>query len=73
MSDLQFKLAVQRVTRGKFDIGLSGVLRDLYNAGLPDLGGAQVARQLRALGYRRDGWHGTGYDRTPRYVWGNAS
>ncbi len=73
MSDLQFKLAVQRVTRGKFDVGLSGVLRDLYNAGLTDLGGAQVARQLRTLGYRRDGWHGTGHDRTPRYVWGAAS
>lgn len=72
MSDLQFKLAVQRVTRGKFDIGLSGVMRDLYNAGLRDLGGAQVARQLRALGYRRDGWHGKGHDRTPRYVWGAA-
>lgn len=72
MNDHQFKLAVQRVTRGKVEVGLSTVMRDLDNAGLRGLGGPQVARQLRALGFRRNGWHGCGYDRTPRYVWGAA-
>lgn len=72
MSALQFREAVSRVTRGKVEVGLSAVMRDLYNAGHRDLGGPQVARQLRLLGWRRDGWHGTGYDRAPRYVWGRA-
>lgn len=72
MSDLQFREAVSRLVRGKIDVALSDVMRGLYNAGHHDLGGPQVARQLRILGFRRDGWHGTGYDRTPRYVWGRA-
>lgn len=73
MNDHQFNLAVRRVTRGKSEVGLSAVLRDLCNAGLRDLGGPQVARQLRVLGFRRDGWHGTGDDQTPRYVWGGRA
>lgn len=69
MSDLQFREAVLRVVRGKAEVALDDVRRDLSNAGV-EVSGSALARQLRALGFARDGWAGTGYDRTPRYVWG---
>ena len=35
----------------------------------PDVAeGLFVAKMLNALGWRRDGWLGTGYDREARYV-----
>lgn len=72
MSDLLLREAVLRVVRGQTDIALSRVQSALSNAG-QEVGGVALSRQLRALGWRRDGWHGVGYDRTPRYVWGASA
>ena len=69
MSDLQFKLAVQRVTRGKIEVGLADVMIDLANAALT-VTAPEVARQLRILGFRRDGDLPNGTASTPRCVWG---
>lgn len=69
MSDLQFKLAVQRVTRGKIEVALADVMVDLANAAL-SVTAPEVARQLRILGFRRDGELPFGGAATPRFVWG---
>lgn len=67
MSDLLLRQAVLRIVRGQTEIALSRVQNALSNAG-QEIGGHALSRQLRVLGFRRDGWHGIGYDRTPRYV-----
>lgn len=57
-----------RAIRGKAVVGLADVRRAMANDGHP-LTGAAVSSLLRKFGFRRDGWSGCGYDRTPRYVW----
>lgn len=69
MSDLQFREAVARVTRGQADIALSNVMVELLNAG-QSVTAPEVERQLCILGFRREGFHGIGCDRTPRYMRG---
>ncbi len=59
---------------GRTEIGLSDVKRNLSNAfaRTPTAPlveqGLFVAKMLNAVGWQRDGWLYTGYDRTPRYV-----
>lgn len=59
---------------GRTEIGLSDVKRNLSNAfaGTPTAPfveqGLFVAKMLNAVGWQRDGWMYTSYDRTPRYV-----
>lgn len=57
--------------RGKTAVGLSDVRRSMSNHG-HELTGRQVGKLLNEIGFKRDGWLGTGYDRTPRYVWWRA-
>ena len=58
----------RKVTTGKPELGLADIKRDMDNAGRPATGG-EISRMLKSFGYRREGWQGTGYDRTPRYVY----
>lgn len=60
--------ACRRSIRGMNEVGLADARRDMDNKGQP-ASGNEVSRILKAFGFVRDGWKGTGYDRTPRYVW----
>lgn len=68
------KHRLEEFLRGRTDIGLTDVKRYLINtfAGTRTqelvYDGRFVAKMLNAVGWRRDGWLYTGYDRTPRYV-----
>lgn len=64
--------ALRKVIRGRAEVGLSGARRDMANAGYP-ISGNELSRMLKSFGFRRDGWLGTGYDRTPRYAWAASS
>lgn len=62
---------LQAYLRGRVEIGLTDVTRDLSNhfAGEPLASdGRFVAKMLNAVGWQRSGWLYTGYDRTPRYA-----
>ena len=66
------KAAIAQLVAGRHEIGLQELRRDLYNTPLRNeplaQDGLYVAKMLNALGWRRDGWLGTGYDREQRYV-----
>lgn len=66
------KAAIAEIVSGRSEIGLQDLRRELYNGSMRDEPLAQqglfVAKMLNALGWRRDGWLGTGYDRQQRYV-----
>ena len=64
--------ALRKVIRGKAEVGLNDVRRDMSNAGHRASGG-ELSRMLKSFGFERQGWLGTGYDRTPRYVWSAKS
>lgn len=68
----QIKSEISRIVEGRDDIDLSTVKRHLYNSPLrgdPLIDdGLFLAKMLNAIGWRRDGWLGTGYDRSPRYT-----
>lgn len=68
---IQKKLDANRQLHNRLEIGLNDLRRDL-DWMLPHepltQDGRFVAKLLNALGYRRDGWLGTGYDRQARYV-----
>lgn len=65
------KAHIEACVRGRTEIGLNDLRRRLAWE-LPADPWAQdgrfVAKMLNALGWRRDGWLGTGYDREARYV-----
>ena len=67
------KATIGGILASRSEIGLNELRRLLYNTdGLRSEPLAQeglfVAKMLNALGWRRDGWLGTGYDREARYV-----
>ena len=64
--------ALRKSIRGKAEVGLADVKRDMDNAGRRVTGG-ELSRMLKSFGFHRDGWLHTGYDRTPRYVWSAQS
>lgn len=65
------KEALGSILHGRTEIGLKHVQRDLaYALNIESLvnNGHFIAKMLNAVGWRRDGWLGTGYDREARYV-----
>jgi hypothetical protein len=59
--------------QGRTEIGLTDIKRALFNVCRNELGssvddGRLIASVLKEIGWRRDGWLYTGYDRTPRYT-----
>lgn len=63
---------IAELVKGRSEVGLKALRRDLYNGSMATEPLAQqglfVAKMLNALGWRREGWLGTGYDREQRYV-----
>lgn len=70
------KLLADRQLHRRMEIGLNDLRRDLAWL-MPEEPLAQdgrlVAKLLNALGYFRNGWLGTGYDRQARYVLGRQT
>jgi hypothetical protein len=65
------KAAIEPVLATRAEIGLNDLRRRLHwSLREEPLGqdGRFVAKMLNALGWHRDGWLGTGYDREARYV-----
>jgi len=66
------KASVACIVADRHEIGLPELKRALYNSDLRAEPLAQdglfLAKMLNALGWRRDGTLGTGYDREPRYA-----
>lgn len=48
-------------------VALSDIGRHMSNAG-HGMSNPRLSVMLRRAGFKREGWDGTGYDRTPRYV-----
>jgi len=73
----QLRVAVAAIVAPIDETGCAHVLRGLYNmrsglSGITQADRRSVGRALRELGWRRDGFTGTGYDREPRFVRGAA-
>lgn len=59
--------------QGRAEIGLTDIKRALFNVCRNEIGsavddGRLISNVLKEIGWRRDGWLYTGYDRTPRYI-----
>lgn len=65
---LTLNLAIKPFLEGKSEIGLIDVQRHLSNNGWEHGLGREIAGSLTQLGWMRDGWLYTGYERTARWV-----
>ena len=51
----------------RVEVPFTDLQRHMSNSGFR-VSGPSLSAMLRRAGFKREGWHGTGYDRTPRYI-----